>query len=112
MSDAARDILTNAEVVAMDQDPAGLQGNRVAAGRGGREVWVRRLAGGDRALLFFNRGRRQVTMRFFVRRLGLAPARTYRARDVWTHRTHTVVRWIRAQVPRHGVALFRVSPAH
>ena len=71
----------------MDQDPAGLQGNRVAAGRGGREVWVRRLAGGDRALLFFNRGRRQVTMRFFVRRLGLAPARTYRARDVWTHRT-------------------------
>ena len=112
MSDPARDILTNAEVIAVDQDPAGLQGTRVAAGRGGREVWVRRLAGGERALLFFNRGRRQVTMRFFVRRLGLSPARTYRVRDLWAHRTHTVVRWIRAQVPRHGVALFRVSPAH
>ncbi|MGZ4202098.1 MAG: glycoside hydrolase family 27 protein [Thermoleophilaceae bacterium] len=110
MSDAARDILTNAEVIAIDQDPAGLQGTRVAASRG-REVWVRRLAGRQRAVLFFNRSGHEAAFRLDVRRLGLH-ARRYHVRDLWVHRTHTIVRWIRARVPSHGVALLRVTSGH
>jgi alpha-galactosidase len=110
MPDAARDILTNAEVIAIDQDPAGLQGTRLAASRG-REVWVRRLAGRQRAVLFFNRSGHEAAFRLDVRRLGMH-ARRYRARDLWAHRTHTIVRWIHARVPGHGVALFRVTRGH
>jgi alpha-galactosidase len=107
MPDATRDILTNSEIIAVDQDRAGLQGTRVAAS-GGREVWVRRLAGGDRAVLFFNRGAREQPIGLDLRRAGLPRARHYRARELWTGRTRVVARAIRVRVPRHGVVLFRV----
>ena len=107
MPDATRDILTNADVIAVDQDPAGLQGTRVVAS-GGREVWVRRLAGGDRAVLFFNRSAREQPIGLDLRRIGLPRARRYRARELWTGRTRVVTRALQARVPRHGVALFRV----
>jgi len=111
MPDAARDILTNAEVIAIDQDPAGLQGTRVASSRG-REVWVRRLRGGDRAVLFFNRSGREQAVGLDLRRAGLARARRYRARELWTGRTRVVAGAIRSRVPSHGVALFRVRRGH
>ena len=47
----------------------------------------------------------------FYSLLGLH-ARRYHARELWAHRTHTILRWIRARVPSHGVALFRVTPGH
>ncbi len=111
MPDATRDILTNAEVIAIDQDPAGVQGTRVAAS-GGREVWVRRLAGGDRAVLFFNRSGREQPIGVQLRRAGLPRAPRYRARELWTGRTRVIGRAIRARVASHGVALFRVTPGH
>ena len=111
MPDATRDILTNAEVIAIDQDPAGVQGTRVAAS-GGREVWVRRLQGGDRAVLFFNRSGREKAIGLDLRRAGLARARRYRARELWTGRRRVVAGAIRSRVPSHGVALFRVSRGH
>src|SRR5262245_40331042 len=48
------EILTNREVIAIDQDPAGKQG-RQAWKSGAQEIWVRELAGGDRAVAIFNR---------------------------------------------------------
>ena len=42
------DILANAEVIALDQDPLGKQGYRVID-ETGREVWVKELSDGDRS---------------------------------------------------------------
>jgi alpha-galactosidase len=55
MTPATREILLNRDVIAVDQDPLGAQGHRVARD-GQREVWVKPMADGGRALLFWNRG--------------------------------------------------------
>jgi alpha-galactosidase len=107
MSAFTRQTLTNREVIAVDQDRAGIQGVRRWVG-GGREVWVRRLANGDRALLLFNR--RATSARFTVDlpRLGLRSAPRYVLRGLWAHRTTTTGRRIQVTVIGHGVAMFRV----
>ncbi len=50
-----RDILTNKEVIAINQDPLGMQGRRVSKS-GDREVWVKQLKDGRRAVILLNRG--------------------------------------------------------
>ena len=50
-----REILTNKEVVAVDQDALGIEGRRVRK-NGDLEVWVRPIHGGNRAVTLFNRG--------------------------------------------------------
>jgi alpha-galactosidase len=107
-----RATLLNAEVIAVDQDPAGLQGRRVSSARG-RDVWVRELAGGDHAVLFVNRTARRA--RFQVRPAALlagqaAAARRFRVRDLWDHRTHTAMGRLAATIPSHGAAMFRLRP--
>ena len=49
------DILTNKEVIAVDQDPLGRQGRRVHK-NGDLEVWAKQLKDGRRAVILFNRG--------------------------------------------------------
>jgi alpha-galactosidase len=55
MSDATRAILTAPEVIAVDQDPLGKQGLRVAQSNA-IDVWARGLADGGRAVVLLNRG--------------------------------------------------------
>src|SRR5574337_180961 len=54
MSPAILEILTNREVIAVDQDKAGQQGRRVAQS-GEQEIWSRPLADGGQAIGMFNR---------------------------------------------------------
>jgi hypothetical protein len=54
MSPSIIDILTNREVIAIDQDKAGQQGKPIWQS-GQREIWTRELAGGDTAVAVFNR---------------------------------------------------------
>jgi hypothetical protein len=56
LSDTTRSILTNPEVIAIDQDPLGLQAVKVQGNPNGIEVWSKRLARpGERAVLLLNR---------------------------------------------------------
>ncbi|MBR0109522.1 MAG: glycoside hydrolase family 27 protein [Bacteroidales bacterium] len=48
-------ILCNKDVIAIDQDPLGVQGLRLKS-EGGIEYWFKPLEGGDWAVCFFNRG--------------------------------------------------------
>jgi alpha-galactosidase len=112
MSPVTRSILTNREVIAIDQDRAGRPGGRVRA-QHGHEVWLRQLANGARAVLLFNRTRRPALMRVNLRSLpGARGGRSYRVRDVWTHRSRSSGAWLSTRVPAHGVAMFRVRPRH
>lgn len=56
ISQEARDILQNREVIAVNQDPLGKQGFCVAGCDGNLRVWARPLAGGDIAVIFQNLG--------------------------------------------------------
>ena len=55
MTPEIHDILTNKEVIAVDQDPLGREGRRVAK-NGDLEVWVKQMKDGSRAVVLLNRG--------------------------------------------------------
>src|SRR5262249_41289458 len=63
MTPAIHDILTNKEVIAVDQDKDGHQGSRVLQS-GEQEIWVRDLAGGAKAIGLFNRSDKDAEMSF------------------------------------------------
>jgi alpha-galactosidase len=110
MSAATSAILTNREVIAIDQDTAGLQGRRIADSAG-HQVWLRTLADGSHAVLFFNAGTRPATLAVSATRAGLGHGR-YSVRDLWRHRSWTSsAPTIRARVSVNDVVMLRVRPA-
>jgi alpha-galactosidase len=73
-------ILTNKEVIAIDQDPLGRQGDRVFA-EGPIEIWTKPLTGGRKAIGIFNFGETASEVSLNLKDLGLKGKVT--ARDVW-----------------------------
>ncbi|MBI6874578.1 NPCBM/NEW2 domain-containing protein [Clostridium aciditolerans] len=109
MSDSTKEILLNKEIIAIDQDRLGIQGSKIRDD-GDYEVWVKPLANGDKALLFFNRSQASKTMSLDIKDLGLKKAPAYIVRDLWAHSESAAKNQISAVVPSHGVAMFRVRP--
>ncbi len=81
---AAHSILTNAQVIAVDQDPLGLQGVRIVeATDSGAEVWAKPLAQmGWRAVVVFNPSDVTMTMAIGSVDFGLANA-PVQVHDLW-----------------------------
>ncbi|MFY1670570.1 NPCBM/NEW2 domain-containing protein [Plantactinospora sp. WMMB334] len=103
------DILTDPEVLAINQDPAGIQAVRVGPA-GATETWVKRLADGDRAVMLLNRGESGRILSTTASSLGLS-GRRFTLENAWTDRVTESTGTISAAVPAHGAALFRVGPA-
>ena len=100
-------ILTNPEVIALDQDPLGVQGHRVAQ-EGQLEVWVKLLADGSKAVGLFNRGESVMPVTAYFRDVGVGD--TASVRDLWEKRDLGVFKSsFRSEVPRHGVVLIKVK---
>ncbi len=111
MTPEVKSILLNKEVIAVDQDPLGRQGDR-AYQTGPLEVWSKPLSGGDRAVGFFNAINSPTEMTLKLNALGWrGPAL---ARDLWAHRQIGVIRQdYTVMVPAHGVVLLRLTrPRH
>ncbi|KOG37230.1 alpha-galactosidase D [Streptomyces resistomycificus] len=84
MSTQTRDILTNPEVIAVDQDPRGLQGVKVAEDAGGLQVYGKVLSGtGKRAVVLLNRTGSAQNMTVRWSDLGLTNA-SATVRNLWT----------------------------
>ena len=100
-------LLTNDEVLAVNQDAAALQGRRISAGDG-LEIWRRELGGGAAALGLFNRTEADTTMRANLPELGLAGG--YKARDLWQRKDCPVAEGrVEIFVPAHGAAMLRLT---
>jgi len=109
MTPATHDILTNREVIAVDQDRLGVQGHRVWRD-GNREVWVKPLAGGGRAVLLLNRGDAPVEIAANWAQLGWPTTLRARVRDLWQHRDlPRATGQVGATVAPHGVVMLRVE---
>jgi alpha-galactosidase len=99
-------ILTNKEVVAVDQDAKGVQGRRVAQ-EGPLEVWSKPLADGSVAVGLFNRGESQNPVTVNFKDVGRGNA--VKIRDLWKQEDlGTFEQSYTAEVPRHGAVLIRI----
>lgn len=102
-------ILTNRAVIAIDQDPLGRAGARVAQ-RGPLEVWTRPLEGARTAVALFNRGAAPATVEATFAELGIAGRAG--AIDVWAERSLGLMEGrVSAEVEPHGVVLLVLEPA-
>jgi alpha-galactosidase len=111
MTPEIRDILTNKEVIAVDQDSLGVEGRRVRHTSDGQDVWVKPLSGGRQAVLLLNRSARDQSMTVKWSELGLAPGQNAAVRDLWTHKDlDATTGEFSAMVPSHGVAMIIVRP--
>ncbi|MEV6640332.1 NPCBM/NEW2 domain-containing protein [Amycolatopsis sp. NPDC051371] len=110
MSDTTKKILENKDIVALDQDWAGKQGYKLRDD-GDTEVWTKPMSDGSAAVVLFNRGLTAAPMSATTAELGLGKARDYRVRDLWTGAETESTGTLRASVPSHGAAVFRVWPA-
>ncbi|HEY0761933.1 MAG TPA: glycoside hydrolase family 27 protein [Pyrinomonadaceae bacterium] len=107
MSPETLAILTNREVIAVDQDKLGKQGSQ-SWKSGDHEIWTRHLSGGDMAVAFFNRGKDEAKIGVKWSDIG-APAKR-KARDLWLHQTvDASAPDYTATVAGHGVVLIRIS---
>jgi alpha-galactosidase len=85
MSTATRDILTNKEVIAIDQDPLGQAGSR-AMKTGNLEVWSKQLADGSRAVAMLNKGDSPARIVVHWNDIGYPTELTVSVRDLWSHK--------------------------
>jgi alpha-galactosidase len=108
LSDADVTMLENPQVIAVDQDPLGIQGALLTL-TGSIQVWVKPLADGARAVALFNRGTASAQITTTARGVGLPAASQYHLTDLWANTASTTAGTITATVPAHGVALYRVS---
>jgi alpha-galactosidase len=109
MTPETESILMNKDVIAVDQDAMGKQGDRVRAD-GPFEIWMRPLANKETAVALFNRGESDdaITVSFKELKLPENPM----ARDLWTHKDLGKIHGsYTAVVPRHGVVMVRLSEA-
>ncbi len=104
------DILTDADALAINQDPAGVQAVRVGPS-GTTETWVKRLADGGRAVVLLNRGEAPRTIATSTRAVGLHKDR-YTLTNAWTNQVTESGGGISAMVEAHSAVLLRVEPAH
>jgi alpha-galactosidase len=100
-------MLTNREVIAIDQDRLGKQADRVRA-EGSQEIWARPLADGSKAVGIFNRFDWPQTIDVDFSELGFKGS--VKARDIWAAKVLGALpsKYV-ARVAGHGVVLLKVT---
>ncbi len=107
-------ILTNKELIAVDQDELGIQCRRIRT-NGAEDVLVKPLVNDEFAVCFFNKANsparmeqsiKDIVCRSFV---STPISDSYLIRDLWSGIEELVSDRIEASVPAHGVRIFRVK---
>jgi alpha-galactosidase len=109
MKPEIRSILTNRDVIAIDQDQLGKQGQRAYA-EGEVEVWTRHLKGGALAVAVLNAGDNRYSTHPFhcnLARLGLNGPQ--QAKDLWTGKDLTLTENMPIEIERHDVLMVRIA---
>ncbi|GAB2229913.1 hypothetical protein Drorol1_Dr00014169 [Drosera rotundifolia] len=84
MTKETMSIISNSEVIAVNQDPMGVQGRKVR-NFGEQDVWAGPLSGKRFAVLFVNRKSNTIRIPVFWDDIGLLSNETVTARDLWEH---------------------------
>ena len=105
-----RRILTNTDVIAVDQDPLGQQARRIWK-KGDLEIWARPLEAGEHAVVLLNRGKAPSEMKVGWDQLELPAGQKAEVKDLWSKKVSKNVRGsYGGTVASHGVILVRITP--
>jgi len=97
-------------VIAVDQDPMGIQGSRTKA-EGALEIWSRPLSDGSRAVVLFNRSNGDAKMAVQWSEIGFRDADVLPVRDLWSRKDMgTLLGGYSARTPAHGVVMIKAGP--
>ncbi|HMH68243.1 MAG TPA: glycoside hydrolase family 27 protein [Pinirhizobacter sp.] len=104
----ALQILLNKEVIAVDQDPLGVQGKQVRDANG-IHVIVKPMKDGSRAVAVFNETDAAVDASVAASEIGLKASAKYKVRDLWQHTDASGDGSIKVNLPAHAIAMYRIS---
>ncbi|WP_187281481.1 ricin-type beta-trefoil lectin domain protein [Nonomuraea sp. C10] len=107
MDSATATIMKNQNLIAINQDPLGLQATQIS-NDGTRRVLAKRLSNGDVAVALFNQGGGTTTISTTTSAIGLS-GNSFSMREAWTNAVTSTTGAISASVPSHGTVVFRVS---
>ncbi len=109
MTPEVKAILTNKDVIAIDQDKLGKQGRRVYS-EGEVDVWERDLSGGAKAIAVLNAGSDRYSTHPFhlsLAKLGLSSAQT--GKDLWTGKDVALSDNMPIEIASHDILLVRIE---
>jgi alpha-galactosidase len=110
MSAETKEILTNAEVIAVDQDSLGAQGMLVSSGPPEGQVWSKPLRDGSRAVVVLNRSTSPDSISVSFARVGIR-GDSATVRDLWSHTERgRFSRDYKAVVGGHSALMLRITP--
>jgi alpha-galactosidase len=109
ISSASLAAVQNTEVIAVDQDPAGVQATLLSSAGNG-EVWVKPLVDGSRAVALLNRGSSAIRIETSASAIGLPSVPSYTLRNLWTHDVSYTGGLISAEVPPYSTVMLRAAP--
>ncbi|MGB6974676.1 MAG: glycoside hydrolase family 27 protein [Terracidiphilus sp.] len=109
MTPEIKSILTNRDVIAIDQDSLGHQARRIYAD-GEVEVWARPLLGGAMAVAVLNAGSdRYSTHPFHLNLAKLGLHGDQQAKNLWTGEDVTLTNNMPLEIPSHDILLVRIA---
>jgi alpha-galactosidase len=109
MPQEIREILTNNEVIAINQDPLGKQGYRFMQ-HPGKEIWAKELSDGAWAVCFFNSGEKDLTIRVNWAHLSFLNG-TYKIRDLWQKKDLGLTdKNFNPRIVAHDIVMVKLSP--
>jgi alpha-galactosidase len=106
MTDSTRNILTNVDVIDVDQDSLVA---RATPSVQDPRVLIKPLADGTVAVALFNADQQPATIAVDAIAVGLARGPCYTVRDLWAHTDTTGAAQISRTVAPHDVAMLRIS---
>ncbi|KAI3907862.1 hypothetical protein MKW92_049400 [Papaver armeniacum] len=110
MNNVTTELLSNKEVIAVNQDKLGVQGKKVKKD-GDLEVWAGPLSGHRKALVLWNRGSQQASITANWQDIGLKPSTVVNVRDLWAHSTQASVKdSLSATVDSHACKMYVLTP--
>lgn len=110
MSKDTYEILSNREVIAVNQDRLGVQGKKVKK-NGDLEVWAGPLAHNKVAVVLWNRGGSTSEITAYWSDIGLNSTAVVNVRDVWGHSTiKSVKEHVSASIESHGCRMYVLTP--
>ncbi len=108
LDDFTLNLLTNDEVLDVNQDPLGRQAGRISVA-GDLEVWAKDLEDGSKAVGLFNRGLLDSSVTVNWQNLGISGK--HAVRDLWRQKNlGEFIDQFTAPVPPHGAAMIRILP--